>query len=290
MSAEPGFTRLLYEVVRRRYLALQSIKRPCPVAYQLFMFRIGVFMAALLDKNLLDIGVLVVIGIFFLIGLSSGLIFSAFRILSMFIALIMSLSFYEKLAGFVYGTYAETVINAFIYDGFLSNPEVSAAQYELNADNALSGIVNMLRLPKGVAQAVFRKPASLDMVRRTNIFNDVDIIGYYSAQCTKAVIALLSVIVVYIIIRLILAVIKIFLDEVAAIRIFRIFNYIVGPVFGIIEGFAAAYVALALIMLVNMVVQLDAIYDLIEKSRVARGLYENNLFLNFVLRRISLFK
>jgi uncharacterized membrane protein required for colicin V production len=244
---------------------------------------------ALLDKNWLDIGVLAVIGIFFLIGLSSGLIFSAFRIVSMFIALVMSLSFYDKIAGFVYGTYAETVINAFIYDGFLSNSEVSAAQYELNADKALNGIKEMLKLPNGVAAAIFQKPSSLDIVRRTNIFNDVDIIGYYSAQCTKAVIALLSIIVVYVLIRLIIAIIKIFLDEVAALKIFRIFNYIGGPVLGLIDGLAAVYVALALIMIVNMVVQLEPIYAIIEGSRFARGLYENNLFLNFIIKRISLF-
>lgn len=242
----------------------------------------------LFDKNWLDIGVLVVIGIFFLIGLSSGLIFSAFRILSMFIALFMSLSFYGKLARLVYGTYAETVINAFIYDGFLSNPEVSAAQLELNVDGALAAIVKMLRLPNGVAAAVFKKPDSLEEVRRTNIFNNVDIIGYFSAQCTKAVIALLSVIVAYVFVRAVIAIVKIFLDEVAALKIFRLFNYIGGPVLGLIDGIAAVYVALALIMIVNLVVQLDPVYNIIAESRFARGLYFNNLFLDFVMKKIKL--
>jgi len=246
-------------------------------------------MDIIFNKNWIDVGILAVIAIFFLIGLSSGLIFSAYRILSMIIALFMSISFYEKIAGFIYGTYAETVINAFIYDGFLSNADVSAAQYELNADKALKGIIEMLRLPNGVASAIFRKPASLEVVRRTNIFNDVDIIGYYSAQCTKAVIALFGVIVVYVVIRLALGVVKIFLDEVAAMKIFRIFNYIAGPVFGLVEGLAAAYIALALIVLVNTVVQLEPIYAQIANLRFARGLYDNNLFLNFALNRIKLF-
>ena len=244
--------------------------------------------AALPDKNWLDIGVLIVIGVFFLIGLSSGLIFSAFRLLSMFIALYMSLSFYDRLAGFIYGSYAETVIDAFIYDNFLSNPEVSAAQFEINIDNALKGIIDMLKLPNGVAEAIFHRPSSLGEIQRTNIFNDIDIIGHFSAQCTKAVIALLSVIVVYVAIRVIIAIVKIFLDEVAALKIFRLFNYIGGPVFGLIEGIAVVYIALALIMIVNMVVQLKPLYDLIENSRFARGLYENNLFLNFILSRIRL--
>jgi len=245
-------------------------------------------LATLADKNWLDVGVLIVIGVFFLIGLSSGLIFSAFRLLSMVIALYMSISFYDKLAGFIYGTYAETVIDAFIYDGFLSNPEVSAGQYEINVDKVLKGITDMLKLPNGVAGAIFAKPESLNAISRTNIFNDIDIVGHFSAQCTRAVIALFCVIAVYVAVRVVIAVVKIFLDEVSALKIFRPFNYIGGPVFGLIEGISVAYIALSLLMLVNIVVQLDSIYDIIGKSRVALGLYENNLFLNFVLSRIKI--
>lgn len=246
------------------------------------------FLTNLLNKNLLDVGVLLVIGVFFLIGLSSGVIFSAFRMLSMFIAAFMSLSLYNKLADLIYGTYAETVINAFIYDGFLSNPDVTAAQYELNIDKVHSSIVEMLRLPRGVAEAILKKPDSLNVVGRTDIFNDADIIGYFSAQCTKAVIALFCVIVVFIVIRLLISIVKIFLDEIAALKIFRLFNYIGGPVLGFIEGIATAYIALALVMLVNIVVQLEPVYKVIESARFSRGIYENNLFLDFVLKHIRL--
>ena len=240
------------------------------------------------ERNWLDIGVLIVIGVFFLIGLSSGLIFSAFRLLSMAIALYMSVSFYDRLAGFIYGTYAETVIDAFIYDAFLSNPDVSAAQYEINIDKVLNGIVNMLKLPNGVADAIFTRPASLSEISRTHIFNDYDIIGHFSAQCTKAVIALLCVIAVYVLIRVVIAIIKIFLDEIAALKIFRLFNYIGGPVFGLVEGIAVVYIALSLIMAVNIVIQFEPLYEIIENSTFSRGLYVNNLFLNFVFSRIEL--
>ncbi|MDR3119769.1 MAG: CvpA family protein [Clostridiales bacterium] len=239
-----------------------------------------------MDRNWLDIGVLVVIGVFFLIGLSSGLIFSAFRLVSMVIAMFMSLSFYEKLAGFIYGTYAETLVYSFISDGFRSNPEASAAQLALDVDGVLAEIIQMLRLPNGVAEAVFSKPASLDVIARTDLFSEVDIIGYFSTQCTRAVISLLCVIVVYVVIRTLISILKIFLDELAALKIFRLFNYIGGPVFGLVEGIATVYVALALIMTVNLVVQFPLVYELLDKSRFASGLYENNLYLDFVLRRI----
>ena len=252
------------------------------------MENIEQLLTTIFNKNWLDIGVLLVIGIFFLIGLSSGLIFSAFRLVSMFIALYMSLAVYDRLAGFIYGSYAETVIDAFIYDNFLANPEVSAAQFEVNIDRALNGIIKMLKLPNGVAEAIFTRPASLGEIQRTNIFNDIDIVGHFSAQCTRAVIALFCVIAVYVLIRVVLAIVKIFLDEVAAMKIFRLFNYIGGPVFGLVEGIAVVYIALALLMLVNIVVQFEPLHDLIENARFSRNLYDNNMFLNFVLTRIKI--
>ena len=252
------------------------------------MENIEQLISTIFSKNWLDVGALMVIGIFFLIGLSSGLIFSAFRLMSMFISLFMSLTLYSKLAVFLYGTYAETVIDAFIYDNFIANPEVSAAQFEVNIDKALNGIIKMLRLPNGVAEAIFTRPASLGEIQRTNIFNDIDIVGHFSAQCTRAVIALFCVIAVYVVIRIILAIVKIFLDEIAAMKIFRLFNYIGGPVLGLVEGIAVVYIAFALLMLVNIVVQLDQLNELIDNARFSRNLYDNNMFLNFVLSRIKI--
>jgi len=251
------------------------------------MEQIERLISIVLDRNWLDIGALIIIGVFFLIGLSSGLVFSAFRLISMFISLFMSLIFYNRLAALVYGTYAETVVNAFIYDGFLSNPRVSAAQNEANVDNALKGIVDMLALPRGFAEIVFKKPASVGEIRRTNIINDIVVVGDFSAQCTRAVIAIFCVIAVYVMIRLVISIAKIFLDEVAALKIFRLFNYIGGPVFGLVEGIATVYIALALLTIVNIIVQSDQIYKIIGEARFSRGFYEKNLFLDFALKRIK---
>jgi len=65
-------------------------------------------------------------------------------------------------------------------------------------------------------------------------------------------------------------------------------KFIVRPVCGLTEHIAVAYIALALLMLVNMVIQIDTIYDMIEGARFSRGLYANNLFLNFVLNRVKI--
>ena len=53
-------------------------------------------------------------------------------------------------------------------------------------------------------------------------------------------------------------------------------------------GIAVVYISLALLMIVNLVVQYQPIYDIIESSRFSRGLYDNNLFLNYVLKRMKL--
>ena len=240
-----------------------------------------------MDGNWLDIGVLVVIGGFFLIGLSSGLIFSAFRLFTIALSMLLSLSLYKRIADIIFGTYAETVIGTLVYDGFRSNPEVSAAQQALDVEGVLDGIASSLRLPRGMADAMFTKPESLSAVRPTSLFGEIDIIRHFSDQCTRAVISLFCIIVTFVALRVVISLVKIFLDELSAMKMFRLFNYIVGPALGLAEGVFTVYVALSVVMLVNVIVQNDFIWNLLSQSRLAQSLYENNLFLNFTLRRIS---
>jgi uncharacterized membrane protein required for colicin V production len=239
-----------------------------------------------MDYNWLDLGVFSVIGLFLLVGLSSGLIFSAFRIVSMFISLFMSFSFYGKLAALVRGTLAEEIIRNMVYDGLRANPDISAAQRDLDVEGVLEGIVSALRLPKNVASAIFTRPESIADMPRTSLFDDIDIIRYFSDECADMVISLLAAVAVYAAIRVVISILKIFLDEISALKLFRLFNYITGPVLGIVEGLAVIYIALSVVMAVNIVAQQDVIYDLIEDSKIARTLYNNNMFMDFALKRL----
>jgi hypothetical protein len=240
----------------------------------------------LTDYNWLDLGAVAAIGIFLLIGLSSGLIFSAFRIVSMFVSLLMSLSFYEKLASLARGTLVEEIVSNMVYGGLRSRPAIMAAQAAMDVDGVRSGIASALRLPPNVADALFTRPSSLSDIPRTSLFGDMDIIKYFSDECTGAVISIVSVIAMYAVIRLLISVLKIFLDEVAPLKMFRIFNLITGPVLGVVEGLAVVYMALAGIMLVNIVVQQDIVYTMIDDAKIAKALYDNNLFLDFAINRL----
>jgi hypothetical protein len=137
-----------------------------------------------------------------------------------------------------------------------------------------------------MAGKMFVKPEHLTDIRPTGLFGEIDIVRYFSDQCTKTVISLFCIIALYIAIRVALSLIKVFLDELAAIKMFRPFNYIVGPVLGLAEGVFTVYLAMAVVMLVNAVVQNNYIWQLLVDSRLARSIYQNNLFLNFMLRRI----
>jgi hypothetical protein len=198
----------------------------------------------------------------------------------------MSISFYDKIAMLVHGTFAETVINTFISDGFRSNPIITAAQRRGDTDGVLGGILETLRLPEGVSDAIFKKPENITTLDKTELFGDIDIIGHFSTQATRAVIAIACVIALYAVIRVLISIAKIFLDEIASLKLFRMFNFIGGPVIGLVEGIVTVYIALALLMLVNIVIQFEPINQLIEASRFARGMYDNNYFLDFVLGRV----
>ncbi|MDR1438902.1 MAG: CvpA family protein [Clostridiales bacterium] len=241
-----------------------------------------------MDYNWLDLGVFAVLAVFLLIGLSSGLVFSAFRIVSMLISLFMSLSFYGKLTALIRGTLVEDIIRNLIYGGLRAHAGISAAQRDLDVEGVREGVAAALRLPKNVADAILARPGSISDVPRTSLFDEIDIIRHFSDECASAVISLVAVVAVYCAIRIAISILKIFLDEIAALKLFRLFNYITGPVLGIVEGLAVIYIALSVIMAANIVAQQDIVYSLVEDSKIARTLYENNMFLDFALKRIVL--
>ena len=81
-----------------------------------------------MDRNWLDIGVILIVAVFTLTGLTSGFVFSTFRIIATTISLFLSLGFYGRLTEMLYGTFVEEVLGNFIYDGFRSNTAINAAQ------------------------------------------------------------------------------------------------------------------------------------------------------------------
>ena len=239
-----------------------------------------------MSQNWLDISVFVVIATFLFIGLTSGFVFSVFRLIAMAISMGLAGVFYIRLTPFLLDTFVEEVVCNMIYDGFRSDPAINLAQRNMDIDAVQNGIYDILRLPPQVAERFLVKPASLDVVSKTSLFGDYDIIMFFSQNCTKIILSIFCMIALYIVFRIIISLLKIFLDELASLKIFRIFNYALAPIFGILEGFSVVYIALSIIMLVNSVIQQDVVYQIVENSNLARSLYENNLFMQFTLSKL----
>ena len=238
-----------------------------------------------MDHNWLDAGVLLVIGLFTLIGFTSGFVFSAFRIMTTVISLILSMSFYTRIADMINGTYVKEVLSSLVYDGFRSNQAVASAQRNLDINGVFRGISSMLRFPESIAERALIKPESLESLPRTSLFEDIDIIKYFSDNCTKMVISIVSFIALFVVIRVVISLIKIFLDELAVINVFKIFNFTLAPVLGFIEGVIVVYIILALLATVNTVIQVDIIFQYLDRSTVGKLMYENNLFLEYFAKR-----
>ena len=239
-----------------------------------------------MSQNWLDISVFAVITTFLLIGLTSGFVFSLFRLIAMTISIGLAGVFYVKLTPFLFDTFLEEVVCNMIYDGFRSNPVINLAQRNMDIDAVQNGIYDVLRLPPRVAERFLVKPASLSVVSKTSLFGDYDIIMFFSKNCTKMVLSVFCIIALYVVFRIMISLLKIFLDELAALDIFKIFNYALAPIFGILEGFSVVYIALGVILLVNTIIQQNFIFQIVESSNLARSMYENNLFIQLALGRL----
>jgi hypothetical protein len=240
----------------------------------------------IMGRNWLDIAVVLVIGGFFLIGFVSGFIFSAFRTVSMFASLYLSVALHGKLAERVNGTIVEELLSRMIYAGFHSDTAINAAQRDGDIMGVMEGINGLLRLPPSVTREWLVPPESLAQIPRTSVFNSTDMIMFFSNECARLVISFLSIVVLYVAARAALAILKIFLDEVASLKAFRIFNFTIAPLLGVVEGFCTVYIAFALVMALNVVAQRPEVFELLDNSRLAKQMYENNMFLDAVIQNI----
>lgn len=105
-----------------------------------------------------------------------------------------------------------------------------------------------------------------------------------STQISYKIISVLTFFVLFVIIRLLLYMIKNYIDLVANLPIIRVLNGSGGMIFGIIKGFFTIYAVFAIISLVVPIVNGTIIIDSIQNSLIGSQMFNNNILLNIIFK------
>lgn len=202
---------------------------------------------------ILDLIVILVIALFTFIGYKQGLIKVAIKIASFFIAIIIALVLFKPVSTLVINntTIDDKIENAIIEK---ITPEGMKPEDKVETQNLPSGIIK----------------------------NANDSIKNIAETLTTKLIEICTILILYIVARIVLKFIAALATLIEKIPILKQFNKLGGTVYGLVKGVLIVYVILAIIYLASPLLK-ENTSKKIEEARLTKMMYNNNIITKIML-------
>ncbi|MBQ8298594.1 MAG: CvpA family protein [Clostridia bacterium] len=146
--------------------------------------------------------------------------------------------------------------------------EIQSGEKEELPTDALIGFIN--DLPESVSEA-------LDIEESKNIA-----LLNIATKTSDVVINIFSWVIIYFIVRIIVAVITVIFDGIMNIPILKSINNLAGLVIGIFVGIFRIYLFLAIIYFISNITNVLIFVNVIQTSGIVNAMYNNNLLINLI--------
>lgn len=219
-------------------------------------------------EYIVDIIIVLIISLSTYIGYRRGLIKAVLHIFSFVLAIILALALYKPMSNIIINsTEIDDSLKTTIYE--------KLAPQELTVENAQA--LQEQSVPQNIIDNITKyiQDASTDAQE--------DVATVISEKLTELIINVGVGILVFIIAKILLSLIKVIGEWIAKIPIIKQLNKVGGLAYGVIRGILIVYVAFALIMLINPLINSTTVIDNINKSYLGKGMYKNNIILSILL-------
>lgn len=199
---------------------------------------------------IIDFCVLIIIALSTFIGYKKGFIKVAFKLISFILALVIALVLYKPVSNFINNyTPIPNKIESKI------ESRISSSNKE-ETNNLISNYYKNIR------------NISIDLIAKNT---------------TNSIVNISSILIVFLLSRLILMFLRVSTDLIAKLPLIKQFNHIGGLIYGLLAGFFIIYLIFTIITLLAPIIDLNNILKLINSSIIANIMYNNNiLFMFFV--------
>ena len=216
----------------------------------------------------IDIIIIAIMAACILAGYRKGLIGVAFHLVSFIIAILVALLLHGPISNFII---QNTQIDDKIEDMIVKNTDPS--RFEEGQTNLTKEEQNM---PKIVVNYI--QEAIQDNVN--NAKNNIE--DVIAERIAITIINIATIIILFILVRIILIVINKIGDMIAKLPIISQFNKTGGIIYGVIEGLFIIYVLLALCLIIAPFIQSTELLSYINTSYIGKMMYNNNILLKFI--------
>ncbi|MGE5614969.1 MAG: CvpA family protein [Bacillota bacterium] len=229
--------------------------------------------------NWSDFIVIGLIAVFAIIGLYKGLIMSVYRFFAFIACIYASVKFSPVLAGLL----AKTPVFGWIKNFIAKNLEkwsaeafASPAAGKQPAADA-EAILGTMPFPEMIKESLKGKLPSFSEL--TNVRGIAEVI---SEELARMVIMVLSVFAIYIVLKIVLSFIEVFIRNISKLPLINQVNKLGGLVFGILQGVLVVYILCAVLVLFSSIPGFAGVFRELDTSFFAGRFYQNNFIIKWL--------
>jgi uncharacterized membrane protein required for colicin V production len=220
---------------------------------------------------------LIVIGIvagFAIVGMFKGFILSVYRLASYFLSIFLAIKLYPVISNVLSETALYGKISRYILKNLLKQqPGLDNSAKTAAAETVVEG----LRLPGFFKDFLITKfPNPSKIIDVSGIMNTI------SDELTKIIIAVISMVVLYILIRLLLIFARSLIKGLSKLPVIKQVDKIGGFTLGAVEGFLTAFIVLAVLTIFSTSPNFKGISSAIDGSLITGYMYNNNFIINWL--------
>ena len=210
---------------------------------------------------LMDLIIIAILVLSIIMGYKKGLINVVFNIFAFFIALIATIILYRPVANIIINN---TEIDDKIKSAIINNTTEEKQSEESSSNTGMQKYIE-------------------DAIKNTADEAKSQVIETIANTVSIRVVEILTSIILFIVIRAVLIVLKVFTQAIANLPLIKQFNELGGVVYGIAKGLIIVYIILTIMYFVVSINGKGNIAEAINNSYITKILYNNNIIVNYCL-------
>lgn len=210
---------------------------------------------------LMDLIIIAILVLSIIMGYKKGLINVVFNIFAFFIALIATIILYRPVANIIINN---TEIDDKIKSAIINNATEEKQSEESSSNTGMQKYIE-------------------DAIKNTADEAKSQVIETVAKTVSIRAVEILTSIILFIVIRAVLIVLKVFTQAIANLPLIKQFNELGGVVYGIAKGLIIVYIILTIMYFVVSINGKGNISEAINNSYITKILYNNNIIVNYCL-------
>lgn len=210
---------------------------------------------------LMDLIIIAILVLSIITGYKKGLINVVFNIFAFFIALIATIILYRPVANIIINN---TEIDDKIKSAIINNATEEKQSEESSSNTGMQKYIE-------------------DAIKNTADEAKSQVIETVANTVSIRAVEILTSIILFIVIRAVLIVLKVFTQAIANLPLIKQFNELGGVVYGIAKGLIIVYIILTIMYFVVSINGKGNISEAINNSYITKILYNNNIIVNYCL-------